>query len=154
MQSVSDCAIARGLLQTEANRDLAQVTWDRDKKLVQQGWTTAQQGDTDRLTLEARTAAVAVASANITAQEAQRVLRQQKVYQSVVAPFDGVITLRNVDVGTLVQADSTSGTFMFTLAHSDVMRIRLYVPQDDAMGVIPGTLCACPKYRAAIFQER
>jgi RND family efflux transporter MFP subunit len=128
------------LLQAQANRDLAQVTWDRDKRLVQQGWTTAQQGDTDRLTLEARIAAVAVAGANITAQEAQlQVLDQQKVYQSVVAPFDGVITLRNVDVGTLVQADSSSGTFMFTLAHSDVIRIQLYVPQDDALGVAPGT---------------
>jgi RND family efflux transporter MFP subunit len=128
------------LLQAQANRDLAQVTWDRDKSLVQQGWTTAQQGDTDRLTLDARVAAVSVASANITAQEAQlRVLRQQKIYQSVVAPFDGVITQRNVDVGALVQADATSGTFMFTLAHSDVIRIRLYVPQDDALGVSPGT---------------
>jgi RND family efflux transporter MFP subunit len=128
------------LLQAEANRDLAQVTWDRDKRLVQQGWTTAQQGDTDRLTLDARVAAVAVASANITAQEAQlRVLRQQKIYQSVVAPFDGVITQRNVDVGALVQADAASGTFLFTLAHSDVIRIQLYVPQDDALGVVPGT---------------
>jgi RND family efflux transporter MFP subunit len=128
------------LLQAEANRDLAQVTWDRDKKLVLQGWFTQQQGDTDRLTLEARVAAVAVASANITAQEAQlRVLNQTKTYQSVVAPFDGVITQRNVDVGTLVQADATSGTFMFALAHSEVIRIQLYVPQDDAMGVAPGT---------------
>jgi RND family efflux transporter MFP subunit len=128
------------LLQAEANRDLAQVTWDRDSKLVQQGWFTQQQGDTDRLTLEARVAAVAVARSNITAQEAQlQVLKQQKVYQSVVAPFDGVITLRNVDVGTLVQADATSGTFLFALAHSDVIRIQLYVPQDDALGVSPGT---------------
>jgi RND family efflux transporter MFP subunit len=128
------------LLQAEANRDLAQVTWDRDKKLVLQGWFTQQQGDTDRLTLEARVAAVAVASANITAQEAQlRVLNQTKTYQSVIAPFDGVITQRNVDVGTLVQADATSGTFMFALAHSEVIRIQLYVPQDDAMGVAPGT---------------
>ena len=50
--------------------------------------------------------------ANITAQEAQlRVLNQQKAYQSVVAPFDGVITQRNIDVGSLVQADAASGTF-------------------------------------------
>jgi RND family efflux transporter MFP subunit len=128
------------LQQAEANRDLAQVTWDRDKKLVQQGWTTAQQGDTDRLTLQAREAAVAVASANITAQEAQlRVLNQQKTYLSVIAPFDGVITQRNIDVGSLVQADAASGTFLFQLMHSDVMRVQLYVPQDDALGVAPGT---------------
>jgi RND family efflux transporter MFP subunit len=128
------------LEQAKANRDLAQVTWDRDSKLVQQGWVTAQQGDTDRLTLQARVAAVTVAEANITAQNAQlRVLDQQKAYQSVIAPFDGVITARNVDIGTLVQADAASGTFLFTLMHSDVIRIQLYVPQDEAFGVAPGT---------------
>jgi RND family efflux transporter MFP subunit len=126
--------------QAQANRDLAQVTWDRDGKLVTQGWLTAQQGDTDRLTLKARDAAVNVASANIVAQEAQlRVLNQQKSYLSVVAPFDGVITQRNIDVGSLVQADAASGTFLFQLMHSDVMRVQLYVPQDDALGVTPGT---------------
>jgi RND family efflux transporter MFP subunit len=126
--------------QAQANRDLAQVTWDRDGKLVTQGWLTLQQGDTDRLTLKARDAAVNVASANIVAQEAQlRVLNQQKSYLSVVAPFDGVITQRNIDVGSLVQADAASGTFLFQLMHSDVMRVQLYVPQDDALGVTPGT---------------
>ena len=57
----------------------------------------------------------------------------------MVAPFDGVITQRNIDVGSLVQADAASGTFLFQLMHSDVMRIQLYVPQDDALGVTPGT---------------
>jgi RND family efflux transporter MFP subunit len=127
------------LEQAKATRDLAQVTWDRDKKLVREGWVTLQQGDTDRLTLEARDAAVAVAAANITAQEAQlKVLNQQKAYQSVVAPFDGVITQRNVDIGSLVQADTTTGTFLFTLMHSDTIRIQLYVPQDEAFGLSSG----------------
>jgi RND family efflux transporter MFP subunit len=48
------------------------------------------------------------------------------------------VTRRNVDVGTLVQADATSGTFLFTLNHSDVVRIQLFVPQDAAIGVKPG----------------
>ena len=48
------------------------------------------------------------------------------------------MTRRNIDVGSLVQGDTTSGTFMFTLVQSDVMRIRLYVPQDAAIGVTPG----------------
>ena len=56
------------LQQAKAQRDLAQVTWDRDNPLVQKGWVTAQQGDTDRLTLQARAAAVSVAQANIEAQ--------------------------------------------------------------------------------------
>jgi RND family efflux transporter MFP subunit len=123
----------------KANRDLAKVTWDRDSSLVQKGWVTPQQGDTDRLNLEARQAAVAVAEANIMAQEAQlRVLRQQKAYQSVVAPFDGVITQRNIDVGSLMQADAASGTFLFTLMDTERMRIQLYVPQDEAFGLAPG----------------
>jgi len=127
------------LRQAQANRDLGQVTWNRDSVLVQKGWVTAQQGDTDRLSLKAQDAAVAVADANVKAQTAQiAVLHQQKDYQSVVAPFDGVITQRNVDIGSLVQADATSGTFLFTLMQSDTLRIQLYVPQDEAFGLGPG----------------
>jgi len=127
------------LQQAQANRDLGQVTWNRDSTLVQKGWVTAQQGDTDRLNLKAQDAAVAVAQANIKAQTAQiAVLHQQKDYQSVIAPFDGVITQRNVDVGSLVQADAATGTFLFTLMQSDTLRIQLYVPQDEAFGLSPG----------------
>src|SRR4029077_2175162 len=125
--------------QTKANRELARVTWGRDAVLVRQGWATQQQGDTDRLNYAAQQQAKQVNDAAIRSQEAQLlVLRQQKAYQQVVAPFDGVVTRRNIDVGSLVQADATSGTFMFTLTQSDVMRIRLYVPQDAAIGVKPG----------------
>jgi RND family efflux transporter MFP subunit len=127
------------LQQASANRDLAQATWNRDNPLVQKGWVTPQQGDTDRLNLAAREAAIKVAESNISAQEAQlRVLDQQKAYQRVVAPFDGVITQRNVDVGTLVQADAASGTTLFTLMQRDTLRIQLYVPQDEAFGLAPG----------------
>ena len=65
-------------------------------------------------------------------------LHQQKDYQSVVAPFDGVITQRNIDVGSLVQADATSGTFMFTIMQDNVIRTQVYVPQDQAFGLEPG----------------
>src|SRR5580698_2649602 len=124
------------LEQAKANRDLGQVTWNRNNPLVQKGWVTSQQGDTDRLNLQAQTAGVGFASANITAQEAQlRVLGQQKAYQRVVAPFDGVITQRNVDNGSLVTSGST---FMFTLMHPDVIRTQVFVPQDEAFGLGPG----------------
>ena len=46
----------------------------------------------------------------------------------VVAPFDGVITQRNVDVGSLVQGNATSGTFMFEIMQKDVIRVWVYVP--------------------------
>jgi RND family efflux transporter MFP subunit len=133
------------LQQTLASRDLAQVTNERDGRLVKQGWVTLQQGDTDRLTLEAQKAAVGVAQSNIAAQQALvRVLQQQKAYQQVVAPFDGVVTQRNVDNGSLVQAGTT---FMFTLMHSDVIRVQVNVPQDAAFGVAPGveTLVRIPE---------
>jgi len=124
------------LQQATASRDLASVTYARDSDLVKKGWVTAQQGDTDRLTLQAQNAAVAVAQANVVAQQALlRVLGQDKSYQSVVAPFDGIITQRAVDVGALVQAGST---FMFTLQRSDIIRTQVYVPQDAAFGVAQG----------------
>jgi RND family efflux transporter MFP subunit len=127
------------LQQAKTNRDLAQVTWDRDSPLVQKGWVTPQQGDTDRLNLQSRVAAVAVAEANVSAQEnLLKELRQNRDYASVVAPFDGVITQRNVDVGSLVQGNAASGTFMFEIMQHDVIRVWVYVPQDAAFGVVPG----------------
>jgi RND family efflux transporter MFP subunit len=65
-------------------------------------------------------------------------LHQQRDYASVVAPFDGVITQRNVDLGSLVQGNATSGTFMFEIMQEDVIRVLVYVPQDAAFGVAPG----------------
>jgi RND family efflux transporter MFP subunit len=127
------------LQQAQANRDLAQVTWDRDSPLVQKGWVTPQQGDADRLNLQSRAAAVAVASANVSAQEnLLKELRQNRDYASVVAPFDGVITQRNVDVGSLAQGNAASGTFMFEIMQDNVIRVWVYVPQDSAFGVAPG----------------
>jgi RND family efflux transporter MFP subunit len=128
------------LQQAEANRELAKVTWDRDRPLVDRGWATAQQGTIDEQTWKAREAAVHVAESNVTAEAAQvEVLHQQKAYQQVVAPFDGVITQRNIDVGSLVQADATSGTFMFNLMQGNIIRIQVFVPQDQAFGLKPGT---------------
>ena len=127
------------LQQARANRDLAQVTWDRDSPLVQKGWVTPQQGDTDRLNLQSRVAGVAVAEANASAQEnLLKVLQQNRDYALVVAPFDGVITQRNVDVGSLVQGNAASGTFMFEIMQDNVIRVMVYVPQDSAFGVAPG----------------
>ena len=127
------------LQQAQANAELANVTWGRDKPLVQQGWVTKQQGSVDEQTLQAQQAAVGVAQQNLAAQQAQlKVLQQQQDYQSVVAPFDGTITQRNIDVGNLVQADATTGTFMFTIMQSNVIRTYVHVPQDAAFGLEPG----------------
>jgi RND family efflux transporter MFP subunit len=125
--------------QNEANRSLAQVTWGRDSVLVNQGWVTRQQGDTDRYTLEAQQQAARAAQNNAAAMQAQlQTANQQRIYQQVVAPFDGVVTQRNIDVGSLITGNATGGTSMFTVVQSDVIRVWVYVPQDAAFGVKPG----------------
>ena len=127
------------LEQAQATLKLDQVTWDRDRPLVGQGWATQQQGTIDVQTLKAQGAAVNVAQANVAAQEKMLMtLRQNRSYASVVAPFDGVITQRNVDVGSLVQGNANTGTFMFEIMQRDVIRVYVYVPQDAAVGVAPG----------------
>ena len=118
---------------------LDQVTWDRDRPLVHEGWVTQQQGTIDVQTLKSQAAAVALAQNNVTAQEKLlMMLRQDRDYALVVAPFNGVITQRNVDVGSLVQGNANTGTFMFEIMQRDVIRVFVYVPQDAAIGVAPG----------------
>ena len=125
--------------QAEANQELARVTWHRDHPLVKDGWLPQQQGTIDVQTLKANEAAVGVAQANVAAQQAQLdVLHQQKAYQRVIAPFDGIVTQRNIDIGSLVQADAVNGTFMFTIQQSSVIRTQVFVPQDAVVGVRPG----------------
>ncbi len=125
--------------QNAANRSLAQVTWGRNFYSVKQGWVTQQQGDTDRYSYQAQQHATQAAQLGAAATHAQlKMTNQQKIYQQVVAPFDGVVTQRNIDVGSLITADATTGTSMFSMVHSDVIRVWVYVPQDNAFGVSPG----------------
>ena len=113
------------IAQAEANLKLAQATWDRNDALIREGVVSHQQGD--------------VIFQNLKVQESLvKQLRQNRDYASVTAPFDGVITQRNVDVGSLVQGNATSGTFMFEIMREDVIRVSAYVPQDAAVGVAPG----------------
>jgi RND family efflux transporter MFP subunit len=127
------------LVQTQANRDLAHATNNRTARLVQQGWDSAQQGDTDRLNLASQVAAVAVAHANVEAQQAQvDRLEQLTGFERVVAPFNGVITARQVDVGSLVTADAASGSPLFSIARTDILRVQVYVPQDAYFGLKDG----------------
>src|SRR5580692_7205015 len=75
--------------QAQANLKLAQVTWDRDHPLVNEGWATQQQGTIDVQTLKANDAAVGAARANIAAQDKLLMtLRQNRNYALVTAPFN------------------------------------------------------------------
>ena len=125
--------------QNQAQQSLAGVTWGRDSVLVKQGWVTQEQGDTDRYSLQAQQHATQASHFNAASLQAQlSYFNQQKIYQQVVSPFDGVITQRNIYVGSLITADAAGGTSMFSLQQSDVIRVWVYVPQDDAFGVKPG----------------
>jgi RND family efflux transporter MFP subunit len=125
--------------QNDAQRASTQVTSKRISILANEGWATKELGDTDWYTFQAQHHATTAAQYNAAATEQQlKYYNQQKIYQQVAAPFDGVITQRNIDVGSLITADATSGTSMFSLVHSNVIRVWVYVPQDDAFGVSPG----------------
>jgi RND family efflux transporter MFP subunit len=120
----------------------AKVAYDnawRTAQTAKDGWTSQQQADVDRDTLLANTAALAVARANVVAQQAQvDRLVQLTGFEQVIAPFDGVMTSRQIDVGSLVAANDNSGTPLFSIAHTDVLRVQIYVPQDDYFGMKDG----------------
>ena len=126
--------------QAQAQATLQGATNDRTKVLVSEGWQTRQQGDNDALTLKAALAAVKVAQANLEAQKANLSrLEQLTGFEQVTAPFDGTITNRQIDVGSLVSADSSSGTPMFAIERADVLRVQVYVPQDAVFTLGDGT---------------
>jgi len=125
--------------QAQANAELGEVTNGRTTRLVAQGWSTLEQGDTDRLTAVSRNAALAVAKANVTAQEAA-VGRLQELtsFEKIKAPFDGVVTARNVNIGDLLNAGGTSGRALYQVADIHRMRIFVNVPQAFLGEIKPG----------------
>jgi RND family efflux transporter MFP subunit len=127
------------LMQAEATRSFASVTNQRTSRLVTEGWNSRQQGDQDRTNFVSQSAAVRVAQANIQAQQAQvNRLVELTSFERVTAPFSGVITSRQIDAGSLVTADQTSGTPLFAIARTDVLRVQVYVPQEDFFGLHDG----------------
>jgi RND family efflux transporter MFP subunit len=134
------------LQQANANRDLANVTNQRYSQLATRGFAAQQDADNARLTLAARIADVAnaeaavnVADANVKAQSANvSRLEQLTNFERVIAPFDGVITTRQVDTGDLVTADAASGTPLFSIARTNVLRVQVYVPQEGVFGLKDG----------------
>jgi RND family efflux transporter MFP subunit len=130
----------------QANTNLANVTKFRETTLAGQGWETKQNADNATANFSVQTAGVAnaeagvaVALANLKAQQATvDRLKALTAFEQVTAPFDGVITARNVDTGDLLTQDSSGGTPMFSIARDDVLRIAVYVPQSGAIGIRDG----------------
>ena len=132
--------------QSEASLNLAKVNLQRAQALVGRGFETLQNRDqlqanqiSQGANLDAARAGVKVAEANVRAQQATiDRLKALTGFEDVRAPFDGVVTVRNVDVGTLVNADTATGTPMFTVDEDDVLRVLVQVPQNASIGVRNG----------------
>ena len=126
-------------LQATADSDLSVANNQRTSRLVTQGWSSVERGDTDRFTAASRQAALQVAKANIVAQQAAvSRLEELERFKRIVAPFDGIVTARNVDIGDLVTAEGKSGHALFQV--SDLHRMRTYVnvPQAFLEAMKPG----------------
>ena len=121
-------AAAKGTLQqAQANFDLARVTAQRWKELAQKQVVSKQDNDDRQGSYQAAAATLAANQADV----AQ--LEQLQGFKKIIAPFDGRITTRKIDVGSLVSMGSgTTGTVLFTLAQVDPLRIFVQVPQPDS----------------------
>jgi multidrug efflux pump subunit AcrA (membrane-fusion protein) len=148
--------------QLTATRDLAELTWERYKVLTAKGAVSRQDGDNQSTAAKTSEANVAAQQKTVRA-SAEYVLASQATlarlvtlqnYERITAPFGGVITARNVDVGALISAtgsslgparsnaaapsDIPSGGEIFRLAEIGRLRILVAVPQTNSPGVKVG----------------
>jgi len=119
-----------------ANQKLSAQTLERWQSLVKSDSVTKQETDEKVGDAAAKGAAVAAAQANVNR------LQDLEVFKKVVAPFDGVITARNIDTGTLVNAtNGAQGQELFHIVEKDKLRVYVDVPEtytqrlDDGMTV-------------------
>lgn len=135
------------LVRANANLHLAQVTLARWKRLAEKGVVSKQEGDEKQADFDVRQAEVAAAQANINAgikageasEAGLRRLEEIKSFAKVTAPFDGIITSRNMDIGTLVNAGNGGpNREIFRIAQIQRMRIFVNVPQTYAALVRTG----------------
>lgn len=129
--------------QGKSNEELARVTAARWNNLVAKGAVSKQENDTYQAQFKAQTAgvqslqkAVSAARNNVSASAANLArLTEMQSYEKVRAPFGGVITVRNVDSGTLV---TNGSTLLYRIAQNNMLRTYINVPQSDADGVRVG----------------
>jgi RND family efflux transporter MFP subunit len=126
---------ARADLETaQANLRQAEITAERWQGLVESGAVSKQETDQAVNSLGAMKATVSSNAANV------RRLEQLQSFEKILAPFDGVITARNLDVGVLVNAGSTTtpSQELFHMAAIDRLRVFVAVPEVYAPAARPG----------------
>jgi RND family efflux transporter MFP subunit len=125
---------ARADLNTsQANANLSKITAARYQELIKTDGVSKQEVDNAVGDLEAKVATVKSSEANV------RRLEELESFKHVYAPFSGVITRRNVDTGTLINAGN-GGTSqqLFFLAQTDPIRVYVSVPEQDAPSIRAG----------------
>lgn len=130
-----------------ATAKLAEETAARWNMLAKQNAVAPQEVDEKNGDLAAKRAAVAAAQANV-----QRLADLQS-FKHLVAPFDGTVTSRSVDVGALVSVGTPGATPLFTVADDSKVRIYVNVPQSYSAQVRPGMLASftVPEYPGRSF---
>src|SRR5229473_1672934 len=146
------------LAQAEANREYAYVTARREAALFARLLISAQENDQAQTQAAVWEATVKAAKANVAAQRANVGQLEQLVsFGKVYAPYDGTITRRLVDVGTLVNAGAgASAAALFEFASTDPMQAYVDVPQVYAPSVRVGTEAkvAVRNFRGRVFAGR
>lgn len=144
VQVQADLERAKAALeQGRANESLAKVTASRWENLVRRGAVSKQENDQYQAQYQAQSANVRALDRAVAAAEGSLAAAQANVarlsdlhnFLKVRAPFAGVVTLRNVDVGALV---NTGNTLLFRIAQTNLLRTFLNVPQSNASDVRVG----------------
>ncbi len=119
------------LADAQASQEIAKITADRWRGLQQTDSVSKQEAD-EKISLAATSEAkVQAAQANL-----QR-LRELSGFKRIVAPFDGVVTARNTDVGQLINGGGGSGPELFRIADMRQLRLYVHVPQAYAAAMQP-----------------
>jgi RND family efflux transporter MFP subunit len=120
------------LASAKANYDIATLTANRYGILVKTQAISRQVADQSAADAAAKKAVMDANEANV------RQLQAMQAFKQIVAPFDGIVTLRNTDVGALINAGSAAGQELFEI--SDLHRVRIYVqvPQAFSAALRPG----------------
>ena len=114
------------LAQARAQEEIAKLTADRWRDLLVKKVVSKQEYDQNEKAYEG-------AKANL------QQLEKIQGFQQILAPFAGKIAARNIDVGTLVTAGTgNSGTPLFSLVQSDVLRVYVFAPQENAPSIREG----------------
>jgi RND family efflux transporter MFP subunit len=117
-----------------ANLHLSQITANRYADLIQQDAVSQQDTDNAASDLVSRNTAVKSAQANVDR------LKQLVSFEKVYAPFDGVVTVRNTDIGQLIDSGAAGGQArsLFQIAAINKLRVFVSVPQIYSQAATPG----------------